>query len=203
MLFLFAVCLLAIAKLVRLWWAAPPFRLERQERNSAYFRTLETSSSSLRQWITCTFLAWGIVASVVLYDFCNRLLGQKAVGRIEILLAIEGFSTVLSIALLVVFFLVLIRWHILKRIEQLRHVNQNLPARPTPVWSGYRTSSAYKPSAEACHPTYDCAKELTHAAPRFNHWRSWNPQGNSGRIRFAEHYRRCILHKFWRSRDIR
>jgi hypothetical protein len=81
---------------------------------------LEVTSTSLRQWATCTFLAWGIVASVGLYDSCSRLLSESAVRRIEILFAIEGFSTALSMALLTVLFLVLIRWRILRRIEWLR-----------------------------------------------------------------------------------
>jgi hypothetical protein len=75
------------------------------------------SSSGLKQWITCAFLGWEFFASVDLYDSCNRSLGDKAVERLVILFAIEGFSVGLSMALLVVLFLVLIRWHILKRIE--------------------------------------------------------------------------------------
>jgi|SRR5215469_4010374 len=77
LLFLFAACLSATAKLVKLWRAAPPFRLERQEKNPAYLQMLEVTSGSLRQWTICTFLAWGLLASVGLYDFCNRLLGEK------------------------------------------------------------------------------------------------------------------------------
>jgi len=121
MVFLFAVCLLATSKLIKLWRAAPPFKLERQEKNPAYFRALEMSSDSLRQWITFTFLAWGIVASIDLYNLCNSLLGDKAIRRLAILFAIEGFSIGLTLALLVVLFLALIRWHVLKRVEQLRY----------------------------------------------------------------------------------
>src|SRR5215469_523149 len=115
LLFLFAACLSATAKLVKLWRAAPPFRLERQEKNPAYLQMLEVTSGSLRQWTICTFLAWGLLASVGLYDFCNRLLGENAVRRFEILFAIEGFSTALTMALLMMLFLFLLRWHILRR----------------------------------------------------------------------------------------
>ena len=120
LLFLFAACLSATAKLVKLWRAAPPFRLERQEKNPAYVHMLEVTSSSLRHWTTCTFLGWGILASVGLNDFCNRLLSEKASRRFEILFAIKGFSTVLTMALLTVLFLFLLRWHILRRMEWLR-----------------------------------------------------------------------------------
>lgn len=124
LLFLLTACISATAHLIHLitlWREAPPFRLERQEQNPAYIQRLEVTSASLRQWVTCSFLAWGIFTSVGLYDFCNRLLNEKAVGRFEILFGIEEFSTVLSMALLTVLFLVLIRWHILRRIEWLRH----------------------------------------------------------------------------------
>lgn len=120
--FLFAVCILASSKLIKLWRAAPPFRVERQEKNLVYFRTLEMVATSLRQWITCTFLAWGIVASVDVYDCSNRLLGQEGVDRNVVLFAIEGLSSGLTMALLVVLCLVLIRWHVLKRIEHCRRV---------------------------------------------------------------------------------
>ncbi|HKW32795.1 MAG TPA: hypothetical protein VJN92_07305 [Candidatus Acidoferrum sp.] len=120
LLFLLATCLSATAKLVKLWRAAPPFRLERQQKNTAYVQMLEVTSSSLRQWTVCTFLAWGILASASLYDFCDRLLSENAVRRFEILFAIEGFSTALTMALVIVLFLFLLRWHILRRIEWLR-----------------------------------------------------------------------------------
>src|SRR5215813_11542994 len=127
LLFLFVGCLLAAANLAKLWRAAPPFRLARQERNSAYVRMLEVSSSSLRQWITCTFLAWGILASVGLYDLSKRLLAERAAEHTIILFAIEGFSVEFTMALFVVLYLVLIRWHILKRIEQVRKHEIEVP----------------------------------------------------------------------------
>jgi len=123
LLFLFVVCILASVKLVRVWRAAPPFRLSRKAGSPAYLQSLETSSTSLRQWIGSTFLAWGIFASVSLYDVCNGLLDSKSsIGSFVILFVIQDFSTTLTITLLVVLFLYLVRWHMLKRIERLRHM---------------------------------------------------------------------------------
>ena len=121
-LFLFLVCIVTSVKLVRVWRAAPPFRLSRQASSPAYLALLETSSSSLKQWIGSTFLGWGIVASISLTDVCSRLLDDKRIGSSVILFVIQDFSTVLTMALLVVLFLFLVRWHMLKRIEHLRHM---------------------------------------------------------------------------------
>jgi hypothetical protein len=120
--FLFAVCILAGVKLVRVWRAAPPFRLSRNAGSAAFLHSLETSSTSLRQWMGLTLLAWGIFASVSLYDGCNRILDPKSTGSFLILFVIQDFSTTLTMALLVALFLYLVRWHMLKRIERLRHI---------------------------------------------------------------------------------
>ena len=122
MLFLFLACIVTSVKLVRIWRAAPPFRLSRQASSPAYLELLETSSSSLKQWIGSTFLGWGIFASITLTDVCSRLLDDKRIGSALILFIIQDFSTTLTMALLVVLFLFLVRWHMLKRIEHLRHI---------------------------------------------------------------------------------
>jgi hypothetical protein len=121
-LFLFLTCIVTSVKLVRIWRAAPPFTLPRQASSPAYLELLESSSSSLKQWIGSTFLAWGIFASICLTDVCNRLLANKTIGNVVILFVIQDFSTTLTMALLVVFFLFLVRWHMLKRIEHIRRM---------------------------------------------------------------------------------
>ena len=120
-LFLFLVCIVTSVKLVRVWRAAPPFRLSRQASSPACLELLETSSSSLKQWMGSAFLGWGIFASISLTDVCSRLLDDKRIGSFVILFVIQDFSTALTMALLVVLFLFLVRWHMLKRIEHLRH----------------------------------------------------------------------------------
>jgi hypothetical protein len=52
----------------------------------------------------------------------NRLLDSKSAGSFLILFVIQDFSTTLTMALLVVLFLHLVRWHMQKRIERLRHM---------------------------------------------------------------------------------
>jgi hypothetical protein len=120
MLFLFGVCIVTTVKLIRVWRAAPPFRLSRQASNPNYLRLLQTSGTSLKQWIGLTVLTSGVFASVTLYDFCRGLLMEKRTAREMILFAIQDFSTTLTMTLLVVLFSFLVRWHTLKRLEQLR-----------------------------------------------------------------------------------
>jgi len=120
-LFLLVVCVVASIKLIRVWHGAPPFRLSRQANSPSYPQLLQASSASLKQWISFTFLGWGIFASMSLYDVCDRLLDEKRIGSFVILFVIEDFSSAFSMALLVVLFLFLARWHMLRRIEHLRN----------------------------------------------------------------------------------
>jgi len=81
MLFLLIVCIVTTVKLIRVWRTAPPFRLSQRAGNPDYLRLLQTSGTSLRQWICLTVLTWGVFASVSLYDFCNGLLMEKRTAR--------------------------------------------------------------------------------------------------------------------------
>jgi hypothetical protein len=117
--FLLTVCIVTIVQLLKAWRAAPPFRLSRQANNPAYLKMLEASRTRLKQWIFCTLLAWGILTSTSLYDVCNRLLGEKRIGSGEYLFVLEDYAAALTMALLVVLFAFLVRWHLVTRIEDL------------------------------------------------------------------------------------
>jgi hypothetical protein len=118
LLFLLAVCVVTTIKLVKLWIAAPPFRLNRQTQNPAYRQQLENAKNSLKQWMAVTMLVWGIFTSVSVYDVCNRLFDQKVFGGLLLISIIADFSTALILCLVVVLFTLLVRWHIMKRIER-------------------------------------------------------------------------------------
>lgn len=120
--FLFVVCIVAMVKLIRVWRAAPPFRLSRQSGSPGYLRLLETSSISLKHWMVSTFLSWGILTSIGVYDVRDRFLDDKRIGSMVILFVIEDFSKALTMALLVVLILFLVRWHVVRRIDSLRGV---------------------------------------------------------------------------------
>jgi len=66
-----------------------------------------------------TLLVGGIFTSVSVYDVCNRLLDQEAFGGLLLISIIANFSTPLILCLVVVLFTLLVRWHIMKRMESL------------------------------------------------------------------------------------
>jgi hypothetical protein len=117
MLFLLVVCIVTSIKLVRLWRMAPPFRAQRQRDNSAYLSLLQSSAASLKQWISFTYLGWGIFASISLYNLCNQLLDDKRVGGLMVVFLVREFSTTLTMALLVALFAFLAQWHMSRRIQ--------------------------------------------------------------------------------------
>ena len=117
MLFLLVVCIVTSIKLVRLWRMAPPFRAQRQRDNSAYLSLLQSSAASLKQWISFTYLGWGVFASISLYNLCNQLLDDKRVGGLMVVFLVREFSTTLTMALLVALFAFLAQWHMSRRIQ--------------------------------------------------------------------------------------
>lgn len=119
-LFLVVVCVVTIIKLIRIWRVALPFRLSTQANNPSYLKLLRVCHRSLCHWIGCIFLAWAILSSTAIYNFCHGMLSEKVTGRIVILFAIRDFFTSLSMALWVVLFVFVVRWHASSRIERLR-----------------------------------------------------------------------------------
>jgi hypothetical protein len=118
-LFVFVVFIVTSIKLMKVWRAAPPFRLSRRAQNPIFLEFLQRSATSLKQWIGFTFIGWGIYASMSLYHLCNELLALKSLAGFIVLYDIGEFVTGLTMALLVVLFAFLARWHIVKRIERL------------------------------------------------------------------------------------
>ena len=107
-------------KLVRVWRIAMPFRLSRQPSNLAFLQMLERSAESLKQWIGCTLIGWGILTSLSVSDMCNHLIFDRKIEWFAIVPATLDLSVALTAALVVVLSSFLARWHMLKRIEYLR-----------------------------------------------------------------------------------
>ncbi|HLM80881.1 MAG TPA: hypothetical protein VK302_09625 [Terriglobales bacterium] len=120
MLFLIVVCVVTIVKLMRVWRAAPPFRLSSQAKNPDYLKLLRISSRSLSHWIGFTFLGWAILSSTTLYNVCSEMRREDVTGLGGILFVIQDFSMALSMALWVVLFVFLVQWHVSSRIGRLR-----------------------------------------------------------------------------------
>lgn len=120
MLFLFTIGVITSRKLIRIWKIALPFRPPDSVDVPNYLQILKTSTSSLTQWINLTFLCWGIFAAESLYKVCDRLLDENRIGKLVVLFIIEDFSAAFTMTLLVVLFVFVARWHVLKRIENLQ-----------------------------------------------------------------------------------
>jgi hypothetical protein len=119
-LFLIVVCVATIVRLARVWVGAPPFRLSRQEKNRDYLRLLQVSVNSLSHWIGCTFLAYAILDCASVGGICRGMQDEKLTPWAALLIVIPEFSMALSMALWVVLFVFLVRWHVSSRISSLR-----------------------------------------------------------------------------------
>jgi hypothetical protein len=117
--FLLIAPLVTLGKLIRVWRSAPPFKLSRQSGNSEYSKSLRRQSVSLKNWIGCILLTWGLSTSTSLYEFVVRLLDEKTPRRFPFLIGLLSFSTALTQTLLVVLFIFLVRWHLIRRAETL------------------------------------------------------------------------------------
>ena len=121
--FLLSVCVVTCIKLIRIWLAAPPFRGSPMANSPQYVQLLRSSSTSLKQWIGCVFLSYGILFSTSLYNVCKDVLNDNRAGGAALLLVIEDYAVGLSMALLVASFAFLTRWHLLRRFERLGATN--------------------------------------------------------------------------------
>ncbi len=118
--FLFIVGVVTCRKLIRIWKIALPFQPQRPVNIPDYLQLLKTSNSSLTQWISLTLLCWGIFAAENLYKVCDKLFDVEKIRRFELLFIIQDFSAAFTMTLLAALFVFAVRWHVLKRIEDLR-----------------------------------------------------------------------------------
>jgi len=118
--FLVVMALVTIAKLIRIWSGALPFRLSGKANSLAYLQTLQASSKGLGQWIGCAFLGWGLLSCEALYNLCSGVLDEKLTARAVIAITVEDFASWLGMTLCVVLFAFIVRWHMLVRIAELR-----------------------------------------------------------------------------------
>jgi hypothetical protein len=118
-LFLVVASLVTLGKLISVWRFAPPFKLSKQYGNAAFSKLLRRQSVSLKNWIGCILLTWGLSTSTSLYELAVRLLDEKTPGSFPFLIGLLSFSTALTQTVLVVLFVFLVRWHIIRRAEAL------------------------------------------------------------------------------------
>ena len=118
--FLLVTCVLAVAKLIRGWIAAPPFRPRSVEKGELAARLLERMALSLSRWSKLTLLVCAVFLTTRLADISQRLMDEKVIGWFTILILTRDFAQALAFALWVVLFIYAVRWHVLHRISRLR-----------------------------------------------------------------------------------
>jgi hypothetical protein len=117
LLFLFLTVIATIVRLVTIRKALLPPRA--RANPAVYLKQLQPFQSTLKQWIGCALLGWGIIATNGIYQASSHLLYAKAVGTATLFSAIAGFTPFLVIGLYVVLFLFLVRWYVLSRIQYI------------------------------------------------------------------------------------
>lgn len=126
-LFIVLVWAVLFIKLMRVWAVAPPFKKPRLDPAS-YRNLLSASSSSLNRWIFAVLLAYGILLSAGIYDFCSGMLNEKQASGEVMIRNIQHYAAALSGALYTVLVIFLARWHLMIRIERLEPVKRETTA---------------------------------------------------------------------------
>jgi len=119
-LFLLTVCIVTLVKLLRVWLGALPFRLSRKAGDRAYLSYLQTLATSLNHWIAFTYLGLGTYVGFDVYDAFGRILDQKLLGTYAALATVQQLAGAFTMALAVILFAFLVRWHVVNRIAHLQ-----------------------------------------------------------------------------------
>ena len=121
LLYLLLACVIATVKFLKVWRPWLVFRpSSRRDAVVDQVQYLQTAASSLGQWIGLTFLSWGLYSAVFAVNVCDRLLEQATLGWGPIVVILLDYARLLIWASSAAIFLYLVRWHMLKRIQQLR-----------------------------------------------------------------------------------
>ena len=119
-LFLLVAILVGLVRIVKLWIAAPPFRLTHQLHNPRYLRFLEASCSRTRQWMGLAALGWALIVSREVVRFGTYADETSRTGWALMMSTIQLLGALTEFAVIAVLLLFLLQWHMLNRIHHLR-----------------------------------------------------------------------------------
>jgi hypothetical protein len=119
-LFALVVVIVTIVKLTRVCTGAPPFRLSRQAGNPQYLRLLETSQSSIKQWMGLAILGWALVVSYEIARFGIYADESTRTGLYLLVTSIQRLGTFTELGVFLVSLLFFAHWHMLNRVQLLR-----------------------------------------------------------------------------------
>jgi hypothetical protein len=118
-LFLLITLLIVVVRLTRIWLIVPPLKRNTRVDPRPYSQLLESSSKSLRRWISAVLLGYVFMFSIGVYEFCNRMIVDTRMGKLGILFAIQDYASALSSAIAVVLVAFAVWWHFQVRLEKL------------------------------------------------------------------------------------
>ena len=116
--------IVAMARLVKIWIAAPPFMLKRRAGDPGFISQLQTMRGRFQQWIGATLLGGGFTLAIELYDISTRLPAPPNVDVVSVGVG-PMTAVVLGLTFSVALLLFLMQWHLLSRIEYLSRLNES------------------------------------------------------------------------------
>jgi len=118
MLLLLIVLIVGTVELVRTWRIVLSPTLSPE--SAKQLKRLQTAATSLKQWIYFTFLAWGFLASYQLTREGTVLSMERNPAISTAMPVIRGLLVELELTFLVIIFVFLVHWHIVRRIARFR-----------------------------------------------------------------------------------
>jgi hypothetical protein len=118
-LFLMAMCFVALVKLAKTWWKALPFLYLRRALRPTYLAELRERKTSLAQWIGVTLIGFGIVWALEIKSAWAGIETTHATGIGVIAYQVRDQMDFAVMVLVVVLAMFLLRWHVIRRIEKL------------------------------------------------------------------------------------
>jgi hypothetical protein len=121
-LFLFAACAAAGLKLVDTWRNSARLKAKAPSAQAEYFGILLRHIASLKRWIQLTILTWGFCLCVNVVTELTRLGSnfREIQNQFALLTTLREYLAFSTMAMFVITFLYLVRWHLLNRLESAR-----------------------------------------------------------------------------------
>jgi hypothetical protein len=117
-LFLLVVFIVALVELIGTWRTAPS-EVSLPAESAKQVKRLRTATARLKQWIYFTFLVCGFLSSYQCYRTTTAILAERNPGTLMTLVMLRRPFLDFELTFLIVIFVFLVRWHIVRRIAKL------------------------------------------------------------------------------------
>ena len=117
---LFVVCVVATARIVRIWLLAPPFRRALPADLPNYQKKLQLCINALTHWLWLPVIFWLFLSSHRLYPLFVEFEVSKTISISVTMGDLQELTKFFSFALSAAFYVFLLRWNLLIRLTKLR-----------------------------------------------------------------------------------